>query len=262
MAVIIILHFIKHIYNLGRVGQMDADGIPSAPVRDTPDPIPVPAPAAGGSAAADRPRREVKKPKDLYVDSNVRAIQRLVVNDRKKDLIGELADWKACIAAMPKPNPHEGVYIPELSVSDSFDTIQREHARVAAMLNIKIEDDSSEDNTETDEESNYSDDDEEEDDDGEDADDEEEDEDGDEEDEYEDTDAEDDDDGTGDVDMEKEEGEVGSEASDASGDEEEEDADDEEEEHSDAVVATTVHITTRKKRRVVYSTDEDDFMPR
>lgn len=95
-----------------------------------------------------RSNRVVKKPVDLYVEPNKKAITRLVRTDRKKDLLGELADWKATFASDPQ---HATVYWPPLTVRDSYETVAHEHARIAAALNIPLEQDA--DTSENDEES-------------------------------------------------------------------------------------------------------------
>lgn len=103
--------------------------------------------ALGGGGAADdnvtvrkrvQPARVRAKPKDLYVHPNRKAIRKVLMADRKKDLLGELADWKAWAAEDPAL---ASIYVPVLSKGDSYETVVREHARVAAALGVDLSED-------------------------------------------------------------------------------------------------------------------------
>lgn len=102
---------------------------PYETVRD--DPLPTP---------RGYPRRAAGKPKDVYVDANIKSIARVVKQDRKKDMLGELTDWHA---AFSNDAAHASLYWPVLNERDSFETVQREHARIAAALGIPVDGDSS-----------------------------------------------------------------------------------------------------------------------
>lgn len=108
------------------------------------------APAAAGAAArapfletiaARKPKRVTKQSVDLYVNANKASITRLVKKDRKKDLLGELADWKVYAAGMGE---FAGLYFPSLSMRDSYETVAAEHARIASALGFELSDDDAE----------------------------------------------------------------------------------------------------------------------
>lgn len=112
----------------------------TAPEAATQPPPVTPLSEISTSAVDGRPRRTTKKPVDVYVDNNIRSISRLVKKDRKKDLLGEVADWKAKHEADPA---FATLYWPPVSERDSFELIQHEHDRIAAALGIPadLEDD-------------------------------------------------------------------------------------------------------------------------
>lgn len=123
--------------------------LPLAAVASAEDvPMPDGATVPGGAVAAGvpllapgvttRPARTRKPVKDLYLSnpSTAAAVTKTLQADRKKDMLGELEDWRRFVAEEPSL---AGVYIPHLSLLDSFVTIAREHVRVAASLGVPLE---------------------------------------------------------------------------------------------------------------------------
>lgn len=89
------------------------------------------------SGVTVRQRRPVE---DLYVSKNVKHITKVLVKDRKKDLLAELADWQKAGMA----DGTDLVWPSALSKRTPFAEVQSEYDRVRRALGLDVSDDEEE----------------------------------------------------------------------------------------------------------------------